>query len=364
MKSKAKNLCLICLMSVILGGFSVWAFLKPADKFSESERRMLASFPKFSADTVMSGKFAKDFESYVTDQFPMRETFRSAKAFFSLYALGRSDVGGVFVSDSHISKIEYPMSTSSIDYAARKFRRIYEKYLADSGAHVYLAVIPDKNSFVSKNVPKIDCEKFAEYLREKTDFMEYIDIFPFLSLDDYYRTDIHWREEKISDVASELAERMGTVLHAKFKKELVSNDFRGVYYGQLALSVRPDELYVQRSEFLDKCRVFDYESEREIPVYNMDKLNGYDFYEVFLSGPLSLITIENPNSTSEKELVLFRDSFGSSIAPLLAEGYSKTTLVDIRYLSSELLSSFISFDNTDVLFLYCTTVLNNSIAFK
>ena len=85
---------------------------------------------------------------------------------------------------------------------------------------------------------------------------------------------------------------------------------------------------------------------------------------MFLSGSKSLLTIENPNATTDKELIIFRDSFGSSIAPLLAEGYAKITLVDIRYMSPNMLGNFMEFTDQDVLFLYSTGVLNNSITIK
>ena len=95
-------------------------------------------------------------------------------------------------------------------------------------------------------------------------------------------------------------------------------------------------------------------------IYDMEKAEGKDPYEMFLSGSLSLITIENPNAKDDRELIIFRDSFGSSIAPLLVEGYSKITLVDIRYLRTDYLDRFVDFENQDVLFLYSTLVLNNS----
>jgi hypothetical protein len=80
---------------------------------------------------------------------------------------------------------------------------------------------------------------------------------------------------------------------------------------------------------------------------------------VFLHGPKSIITIENPESANPKELVIFRDSFGSSIAPLLAGAYSKITLIDIRYVSSLNLGRFIEFSRgCDVLFMYNTGTLN------
>jgi hypothetical protein len=96
----------------------------------------------------------------------------------------------------------------------------------------------------------------------------------------------------------------------------------------------------------------------------MEKASGRDPYDVFLSGSVSLLTIENPKSATDRELVIFRDSFGSSLAPLLVESYAKVTLVDIRYLQSERLGQFLQFDDQDVLFLYSTLVLNNSETLK
>jgi hypothetical protein len=85
---------------------------------------------------------------------------------------------------------------------------------------------------------------------------------------------------------------------------------------------------------------------------------------MYLSGSISLLSIDNPNATTDKELIVFRDSFGSSIAPLLASGYSKVTLVDIRYISSFVIGNFVDFGNADILFLYSTLVLNNSEQFR
>ena len=62
--------------------------------------------------------------------------------------------------------------------------------------------------------------------------------------------------------------------------------------------------------------------------------------------------------------MIFRDSFGSSIAPLLVQSYAKVTLVDIRYMRMEMLQRLIGFENQDVLFLYSTLVLNNPDAFQ
>ena len=96
----------------------------------------------------------------------------------------------------------------------------------------------------------------------------------------------------------------------------------------------------------------------------LEKADGSDPYEIFLSGPKSLLRIENPNAQAERKLLVFRDSFAASLLPLLAEGYSEITLADIRYLSPSMLGKFIDFTAQDVLFLYSTSVLNDSATIK
>ena len=106
-------------------------------------------------------------------------------------------------------------------------------------------------------------------------------------------------------------------------------------------------------------RGYNYENKKAGKIY--EKVASADKYDIYLSGATPIITVENPNAKTEKELLLFRDSFGSSLAPLLVENYSKITLIDLRYISSKLLEDYINFENQDVLFLYSTVVLNQNV---
>ena len=123
-------------------------------------------------------------------------------------------------------------------------------------------------------------------------------------------------------------------------------------------------MYVLESDLLKDCRVYDYESGQDTDIYNMEKLSSRDLYDVFLSGSRSLLTIENPHGETDRELIIFRDSFGSSLAPLLVNSYAKVTLVDIRYIQIDVLDRFLDFHGQDVLLLYSVPVLNNSQTIK
>ena len=342
---------------------AVWAWVRPAEALSESERRPLAQFPEFSGKTLFGGSFMTDFEDYTLDQFPLRDAFRSLKANIQLGLLGQKDNNGIYVAGGHAAQLEYPYDPASIDWAAQRFSYIYEQYLQD--CKVYLTVVPDKGYYLAEpnGYPAMDYEALFGDLQARMPWAQFIDLRDCLSIDSYYRTDTHWRQEALLPAAERIASALGVTV-GEFEEKTVDIPFHGVYRGQSALALAVDEIHLLESSWLENCRVYDYESDSWGSVYDMEKLESQDPYEVYLSGPRSLLTVENPAASTDRELIIFRDSFGSSIAPLLAKDYARVTLVDIRYLSPTVLGNFIEFSGQDVLFLYSTLVLNNSETIK
>ena len=187
-----------------------------------------------------------------------------------------------------------------------------------------------------------------------------------LTAEDYYRTDTHWRQENLLDTAERLCEALGVAAPKAedYTPVILERPFYGVYYGQAALPMNAEDLFVMAGSALDDCTVYNHETGKTTGLYDWDKLTSRDLYDIYLSGATALLTIENPNAKTDRELVIFRDSFGSSLAPLLLEGYAKITLVDLRYVFSHSLASYVDFQNQDVLFLYSSLLLNNSLALK
>lgn len=354
----------IFVVTILVAGITILCLCYPKETISESERRKLSQFPELTLENVISGRFMEEFEEYAADQFPFREAWRAFKANIVLKVFGRSDNNELYVADDHIVKMEYPLHEDSIQRAAMIFHKIYEEQLKDANCNVYYSIIPDKNYFLGEGHLRMDYEKLDAIMQENLTGMTYINIKDLLDADAYYRTDAHWRQECLLDVANELGLKMGADTFAEYQMNSLEEPFYGVYYGQSALSIEPDEINYLTNETLDSCIVYDFQNGKDTVIYDMEKASGLDPYEMFLSGSISLLNIQNPNAKSEKELVIFRDSFGSAIAPLLAEGYAKITLVDIRYLSSALVGNYVDFQNADVLFLYSTSVLNHSETLK
>ena len=366
--TKIKSIILTFVFAILIFSISAVCFLKPEQEYSNSERRPLTKLPELSVDTVFSGEFMDKFDEYTQDQFPLRDKFRTLKAIFSTKILRKLDNNGVFLADGHISKIDDTENEYMMDYATNRFQYIADTLLKNKNTNIYFSIIPDKNFILApeNGYPSLDYDNFIKKMKNKTKYMQYIDITDLLSLDDYYTTDTHWRQEKIIDIAERLAEAMGTDVKSDYKINILDNPFYGVYSGQLALPVKPDTIHYLTNNTIDNCIVtyFDNGMPEKGDMYNMKKAFGKDPYEMFLSGTAPLITIENPSADTEKELVLFRDSFSSSLAPLLCEGYKKITVVDIRYIQSGFVGNFVNFENCDILFIYSTSLLNNSRSMK
>ena len=342
------------------GALALWAWVIPSKQISEAERRPLAQRPAFSE------KFQTEFERYSLDQFPLRDSFRTLKSLFHTGVLGQKDNNGIYLTAGTAVKQEYPLNRDSVNHAIGRFQRIYEKYLAES--QCFYAIIPDKGYYLGKESGHLTMDYDALYAQVAAGlpWAREIDLRPALTGQDYYRTDTHWRQENLLPAAAVLCEGLGAAppRAEDFAATALERPFYGVYYGQAALPMEPDTLYLMENDTLSQCTVFDYETGKTGSVYDMTKLDSRDLYDVYLSGAKALLTIENPNAGTERELIVFRDSFGSSMVPLLLPGYAKVTLVDIRYVQTELLGQFLDFHGQDVLFLYSTLVLNSSAVLK
>lgn len=354
------------LLLVLWASITAFAWFLPARDFSDAERRPLAQKPEITVDSLVSGKFMVEFEDYSLDQFPWRDGFRTVKSLFHYYVLGQKDNNGIYLSDGYAAKQEYPLREESIQHAVSRFTHLYEKYLAES--RVFMTIVPDKGYYLAENSGHLlmDYDKMFTSFAAGLPWATQIDLRETLSIENYYRTDTHWRQETLLPAADKICQAMGVTgpKEADFTKTEADRPFYGVYYGQAALPMEPDRICLMNSPLLENCTVYDHESGKTLPVYDETRLSGKDPYEVYLSGSRGLLTIKNPGAKTDKELIVFRDSFGSAMIPLLIQDYREVTVVDIRYVQIDLLDRFIDFHGQDVLLLYSTLVLNNSSTIK
>lgn len=359
---KKLKFCLPVLLLWLSLTAALW--LMPQREISNAERRRLQQLPQASAASVLDGRFMSQLERFCQDQFPLRDPFRRLKAYFSYGLAHRLDNNGIYLVGGSAAQLEYPLSRSSVDRAAEKFQRIYDQYLSGSGKIVF-SVVPDKGYYLAapNGYPAMDYDALFDAFRA-IPWAQYVDITPSLTAASYYATDLHWRQECLTNTAALLAQALGADIQDSYTPEAVERPFYGVYYGQAALPLTPDTIWLLKSDTLRSCTVHNFETGETAHVYDETKLTSRDLYDIFLCGPASVLTVENPAAGTDRELIIFRDSFASSLAPLLLPGYARITLIDLRYVSSEQLGDYVDFGDQDVLFLYSTLVLNQSSMLK
>lgn len=296
------------------------------------------------------------------DNFYQRETFRKLKTSVELDVFKKQDVNKIYKYNDFLVEQIYPLDEKSATNLTNKINYIKDSYLNETNK-IYYSIIPDKNYYTDNSHLKLDYGKMQQIMENNLNGLQYIDIFQDLSLDSYYYTDSHWKQEKLQNVAKTIAENMNFSITQNYNEQKVAT-FKGVYAGQLPINTKEDEIKILVNNVIADANAYNYETKEQGGIYNFKKLTGYDRYDIYLSGATPLIEISNSNNKTNKTLVIFRDSYASSLAPLLTEGYSKITLVDTRYISPKILNEYVNFENADILFLYSTLIINNSMALK
>ena len=348
------------VFAVVLGGFFLLSILSTPPSILSAERRLPTRLPPLTAETVFSGEYMDKFNSYAADIFPLRDGFRSLQSAMVFYLFMQTDKNGLYMDENGIGEFK-AVDRDSVEKLSAKIQTIADTL---EGLNTYYAYIPDKSVYSSKKLPGFDPEAVQRLLTGNQGLERYtfIDLAAALGTGSYYRTDLHWDQAKMGGVLEALGATMGFHTNLGSYSERYAGAFEGVYSGQLALTIGSDSMNYLDSPSLSATYLDERTMEMQPgPVYDMERLSGLDPYDFFLRGAQPLIILENDNVDVDRELYLFRDSFSSSLAPLLASGYSKVILIDLRYIDMRTLSRYIEFrPGSDALFLYSSLVLNNA----
>ena len=248
----------------------------------------------------------------------------------------------------------------SAENFAAKLQSLREQYLTDQN-RVFWAIVPDKGYYLrDEGWTDTDYPLLFETAAQGLEGWQQIDLTGTLTREDYYKTDGHWRQESLQGVLDALGQAMGFSVRLDSFAIHTATGFVGAYRNRIPADTPSETVSWLTSAATDAARAEDIQNPDDTAVYTESALETEVPYDLFLHGASPLITITSPEAATDRELVIFRDSFASALAPLLLEQYRTITLVDIRYLASSLLPQYVTFTDQDVLFLYSAGVVNRS----
>ncbi len=360
-KRAAGVLFLLVLWAVLLT-----VFFTSDRSFSENENRYLMGKPEFSAQNLRSGEFMDDFETYMNDQFPLRDLWISVKTDL-LRLTGRTDINGVYLGKDGCllqrwteSELDRHRLAQNIE-AIRKFAQTYK----DQDVSVLVVPVAGMvlHGKLPRHAPMVDQEQVYEQIitglkgDQRTDpGIQFIDIRKILTGHKaeyiYYRTDHHWTTYGAYLGYKQWARQSGLPVR-DLAGELccVSKDFKGSLYSRvLNRDVVSDELFL--IPYPGACSVrYQFGKIQTDTLYAMERLAQKDQYQVFLNGNHPEITIETEQNNG-KHLLIFKDSFANAFVPFLLSEYASIHVIDLRYFRGNLAEYIGENQITESLFLY------------
>lgn len=335
----------------------VWMIVCKDVMFSQKENRNLAQFPKLTWTTLSNGEFMDDFETYMADQFPIRNWCVTLKTTVL------KTTGKRLINDVYLAKDNYLIAKESkVDPDRLKEMTDTVNTFADKigDAKVNLLLVPnssliyeDKLPYGAESTQKTTIKDVKAALSDK---VTYIDVYNTLkehkSDDLYYKTDHHWTTKGAYYSFLVYAKANG-IKTTKYQFYPVTGGFQGtqasnsgVYktYEKISICVPENSVGTYVARYVN-------EDKTTTSLFEEDKLKEKDKYQVFMGGNYAEVDISTTANTG-KNLMIIKDSYANCFIPMLTPYYDKIIVIDPRYFYDDIYVITKINKINEVLFLY------------
>ncbi len=340
-KFRISDIITVLGLLLIIYTFAAVMLFSPDKEYSEAENRYLQARPKFSIESLVSGKFTADVAKWCTDQMPLRDMFVGIKG-ASEIALGKAENNSVILgTDGNITAKSDFTDFEVMDRNTRALQAFADK----CDAEVLVAVAPRSQDVLGEYMnplypSRVIADKAFMHIYDGLAGLETVDLRDLLGIMAgagdyvYYRTDHHWTTLGAYYAYTEIVRAMDITPYPLeyFTREVVSEEFYGTTWSKAGMKwIGPDSMEFFRfdgdTEFVTE--IVD-SGEKLDGFYDRSYLDKKDKYSTFIGGNNGRVKIY-PEAGKEREtLVLVKDSFGHSLAPFLAMHFD-LDIIDLRY---------------------------------
>lgn len=356
LKVKIKIITVVIGLGIIYGVFLSSILIKD-NSVSYIENKILTKFPRLSYQTIISGRFMDQFDSYATDQFPGRVGFINLKNNFE-FCIGKREFRNIYTTKTGRLLEHFKLNQETLFDNIEGINKLSEKLNLKSS----LLLIPTSAELYKDELPYYAITDNQEEVFNEV--KEKVEINFFSALDSlaknkdkeiFFKTDHHWTQLGAKIVFEDI-----------FKKEVneelttVSEEFYGSYYSKALLSfIKPDTLNVYEDIGDYKIHI-DYERELD-SLYDKTKLETKNKYQYFLSGDPGRALIEGKG---EGSILVLKDSFAHNFIPFMCSEFKEIHIIDPRYYNVNI-EEYISEHNIEeIFFIHNISTLNSESIYK
>jgi hypothetical protein len=358
MGEKRNALFTILLLSSIILILTVSDFIQGDRLFSETENRVLASKPEFTAEALFKGNYTQDFETYVTDQFVSRDKWIGIKTYMDMF-LQKKEIGGVYLGadgyliEQHLPE-DYPKE--QVDKKLELLEQLVERWDAK------VMLVPTADNILTDKLPAYalyyDEAHLLEQVKERIGQENYVDVYAILQEhgqeEIYYRTDHHWTSLGAYYGYLAWAQEGQSLYYAPEDLEVAADDFLGTLHSKVNLDMPGESILYFPKTMSDSVKVT-YDLQRVTDsCYEKSHLTTKNKYAFFLDDNHAFIEIET-DCRNGKVLYVIKDSYANCFIPMLTPYYQKIYVMDLRYFKGRLFGFMEQYqpeEGMDVLVLY------------
>ncbi len=354
----------ILVFCILIFGMTIATMLKPSAEFSETENRSLAQRPELHIKTLLNGEFELDYESYLTDQFVLRDQWITLKTKAERATFKTESKDIYFAEDDYlIEKHTGSFTSDTAQQNVRILQQFVETYASQFGAdHMSVMIVPNAVDILRDKLPLLaapyDEETYLSQVSEMLPQGIWFDSASVLRshLDEelYYHTDHHWKTGAAFMVYQAWAASKNlTVPEASdYEVETATDSFEGTIQSKLGIHTVKDsiELYHPVNDLFYTVQM-DGSDEVSYSIYDRTALDTKNKYGIYFGGNHAFVKLRTRNTNGRKMLVI-KDSYAHCFAPFLLSDFAEVDMLDIRYYNQKVSTLIEQGGYTDFLFLY------------
>lgn len=350
--SRVITIVFLCLMPL-------WMVLSGDVEFSDKENRYMASFPKLTMKSLFSGDFMNDTETYLTDQFPVRDACISLKT-NTLRLFGQRKINGVYIgSNGYLIAEEESFDCEDVNELTDSINDFADRL---DGVDVRFMLVPNavciyegKLPYGIKSTQKATLDMVEKQLGDNVEMINVYDaLMDNVSQQLYYKTDHHWTTTGAYIAFMDYAEAAGLDTGSvEYDFMCVSGDFQGTQASNCGIYSSSDIVNICVPVDSQGSYVVNYveKTEKATTLFDESKLSAKDKYLVFMGGNYSQVEITT-NAGTGRRLMVIKDSYANCMIPMLTPYYDSITVIDPRYYYDNIYELIQSNGINEVMFLY------------
>lgn len=333
--------------------------------FSESENRVLEQKPALTISSITDGSFMKKFETYLTDQFPLRDSAISLKTFVDR-VIGVKKENGVYIgkdgflfdSPTDYDKKDMTEKATAISDFTQKYPKMKKAVIiSPNSSYIYSDMLPDNLKLPNQSQ---QLDKVEKAIKDPgITFVDAVSVLKTAKREKnapllFYKTDHHWTTRGAYAVFEDLALTWKLDAEkAKHRFFAVSDSFEGTLGSKAGVHKTKDLVEICVPLKSVGTYIVNYESQQKktATLFENEKLEQKNQYEVFLGGNYDKVIIST-TCLNNQNLLIIKDSYANCMIPMLTSHFSKIVVIDPRYLTDSIDAIMKENDFTHILFLY------------